>query len=112
LDAGLRGKLTLVSTPAWYDKTTVVSTWVQEAKRPTEWLSLDKNDNDLIRYLTYFIKALQGIEGDIGADVLTTLGVSQASQVEILLTTLNNEIAASGGKLFFILEDYHLIEIP
>ncbi|MFC1879623.1 hypothetical protein ACFLZW_06875, partial [Chloroflexota bacterium] len=57
LDAGLRGKLTLVSAPAGFGKTTLVSEWVRGCGRPIAWFSLDKNDNDLARLLTYLIAA-------------------------------------------------------
>ncbi|HLO16442.1 MAG TPA: hypothetical protein VK206_16540, partial [Anaerolineales bacterium] len=68
LDAGLSGKLTLVSAPAGFGKTTMVSEWIRYCGHPTAWLSLDKNDNDLSRFLIYLIAALQRIDPEIGAD--------------------------------------------
>ncbi len=59
LNAGLHGKLTLVSTPAGFGKTMLISEWVRHYGRPAAWFSLDKNDNELTRFLTYFIAALQ-----------------------------------------------------
>ena len=66
VNAGLNGKLTLISAPAGFGKTTLVSEWVAGCERPAAWLSLDEGDNDLARFLAYLIGALQTIEGDIG----------------------------------------------
>ena len=52
-------RLTLVSAPAGFGKTTLVSEWVAGCGRPAAWLSLDDGDNDLTRFLTYLVAALQ-----------------------------------------------------
>ena len=90
LDHGLDGKLTLVSAPAGFGKTTLVSQWVRHCSCPVTWLSLDKNDNDLDRFLSYLIAALQIIDGDIGADIQASLGEAQSPQFKTLLTRLVN----------------------
>ena len=61
LNAGLPAgrKLTLVSAPAGFGKTTLVSEWVARCERPAAWLSLDEGDNDPTRFLTYLVAALQ-----------------------------------------------------
>ena len=110
LNTSLRGKVTLLSAPAGFGKTTLVSEWVQHLGRPVAWLSLDKNDNDLTRFLTYLIAALQRIAEDIGIDIQAALGESQSPKYEILLTRLVNEIDAIPEKFILILDDYHLIE--
>lgn len=109
LETGSRGKLTLVSAPAGYGKTTLVSSWAQQTPNPVVWLSLDENDNDLGRFLTYIVVALQQINSSLGIDTLTALQSSQSPQVEILLTMLVNEIAASEKKMTLVLDDCHLI---
>ena len=65
LNAGLHHKLTLVSAPAGFSMTTLVSEWIYASKRPIAWLSLDKSDNDLTRFLSYFIAALKTIAEDM-----------------------------------------------
>ena len=67
LNEGLHGKLTLISAPAGFGKTTLVSEWVAGCERnPVAWLSLDEGDNDPTRFLTYLIAALQTIAANIG----------------------------------------------
>jgi LuxR family transcriptional regulator, maltose regulon positive regulatory protein len=109
LNAGLSGKLTLVSAPAGFGKTTVVSEWVRECGHPAAWLSLDKNDNDLSRFLIYLIAALQRIDAQIGIDVQPALEESLSPHFENLLTRLLREIESLPAKSILVLDDYHQI---
>ena len=63
-------KLTLISAPAGFGKTTLASEWITDCGRPTAWLSLDEGDNDPTRFLTYLIAALQTISANTGAGAL------------------------------------------
>jgi LuxR family maltose regulon positive regulatory protein len=110
LDAGLSGKLTLVSAPAGFGKTTLVSEWVRDLAHPTAWLSLDKNDNDLSRFLIYLIAALQRIDSQIGGQVQAVLEESSSPHFEILLTRLISEMERLPEKSIIVLDDYHLID--
>ena len=67
LNEGLHRKLTLISAPAGFGKTTLVSEWVAGCERPVAWLSLDEGDSDPTRFLTYLVAALQTIAPKIGA---------------------------------------------
>src|SRR3990170_16823 len=78
LNDGLHRKLTLISAPAGFGKTTLVSEWVAGCERPAAWLSLDEGDNDLTRFLTYLVAALQTIMANIGEGLL---GVLQSPQL-------------------------------
>jgi LuxR family maltose regulon positive regulatory protein len=109
LDSGLRGVISIVSAPAGYGKTTLVSAWAAQTENPVIWLSLDENDNDLTRFLTFLVKAIQQIDADIGADVLAALDSTQSPQAEILLTILINGIAARERQFTLVLDDCHLI---
>jgi LuxR family maltose regulon positive regulatory protein len=109
LNKELHRKLTLVSAPAGFGKTSMVSEWVRDCDRPVGWLSLDKNDNDVTRFLTYLIAALQQIDEDIGIDIQAALGESQSLNYEALLTKLVNEIESIPDKSIIVLDDYHLI---
>lgn len=119
LNEGLSRKLTLISAPAGFGKTTLVSEWVAACARPTAWLSLDEGDGDLTRFLTYLVAALQAIDvadegaagdGEIGAEVLGMLHAPQPAATEAILTTLLNEIAAIPNDFALVLDDYHVIE--
>ena len=81
LNQGLESKLTLISAPAGYGKTTLAADWLSQLTiyQPQfyignyGWLSLDKGDNQPARFLSYFVAALQNINGQIGQDLMTML---------------------------------------
>ncbi len=110
LNAGLDRKLSLISAPAGFGKTTLLSEWVASCGRPVAWLSLDAGDNDPVRFLSYFVAALQTIHQDIGQSVIAALQSSQPPPTQAVLTTLINEIAAVPERFVFILDDYHVID--
>ena len=103
-------KLTLISAPAGFGKSTLVSEWIAGSKRPAAWLSLDKADNDPIRFLIYIIAALQTIVTKIGAGTLGLLQSPQPPSIESILTSLLNEIATLPDNLILVLDDYHVID--
>jgi LuxR family maltose regulon positive regulatory protein len=109
LNTGLHRKLSLVSAPAGFGKTTLVSSWIHQYERPVAWISLDENDNDLRVFFTYFIAALQRIDLNIGVNILNTIQASQTLQVSSLLTMLVNEIDAIEEEIVLVLDDYHRI---
>jgi LuxR family maltose regulon positive regulatory protein len=118
LNEGLHHKLTLISAPAGFGKTTLLSEWAVGCDRPVAWLSLGEGDNDLTRYMTYFVTALQTIEpalseaegANIGEGVLSAFHASQPPPIESVLTGLLNEIAAVQTQFAFVLDDYHAIK--
>ena len=123
LNAGLHGKLALISAPAGFGKTTLLTDWLNnlganaEEETQTEnriaWLSLDENDNDYTRFLTYFVTALNRIKATktaIGGEALSLLQSPQPPPAETVLTSLINEITTVPDKIILILDDYHLIE--
>jgi LuxR family maltose regulon positive regulatory protein len=71
LKAGLHHKLTLVSAPAGFGKTALVSEWVASCERPAAWFSLDEGDNGPTRFLSYSIAALRTIEANIAEGALS-----------------------------------------
>ncbi len=111
-------RLTLISAPAGFGKTTLVSEWIAGCGRPAAWLSLEEGDNNLTRFLIYLIAALQtlalskigGIAANIGAGVLAMLQSPQLPSTESILATLLNEIATISDSFILVLDDYHVID--
>src|SRR6266487_6907986 len=107
LNEGLHRKLTLISAPAGFGKTTLVSEWVEGIERPTAWLSLDEGDNDLTRFLTYLVAALQTIAATIGEGVLGVLHSPQPPPTALMLTALLNDLTTIQDQFVLVLDDYH-----
>jgi LuxR family maltose regulon positive regulatory protein len=111
LNAGLRRKLILLSAPAGFGKTTLLSEWLADCHRPAAWLSLDEGDNDPARFLTYLVAALQTIAAHAGEKVLGVLQSLQAPPTDALLTALLNDITAAISDHFVVVfDDYHVID--
>ncbi len=110
LNEGLHRKLTLISAPAGFGKTTLVSEWVAGCGLPVAWLSLDQADNDPARFLIYLIAALRTVAPDIGEGVLGVLQSPQPPPTEAILTALLNEIDSMPDNFVLVLDDYHLID--
>src|SRR5688572_7082707 len=108
LEESSRRKLTLISAPAGFGKTTLVSEWLGEAGRPAAWVSLDETDNDLSRFLSYLIAGLQTLEPDVGSGVAGVLQLPRLSQAESLLTALLNDLSSLDREIVLVLDDYHL----
>ncbi len=103
-------KLTLISAPAGFGKTSLVSEWVASCYQKVAWLSLDEGDNDPTRFLTYLVAALQTIAANIGEGVLGVLQAPQPPSIESILTTLLNEITTVPDNFVLVLDDYHVID--
>jgi len=113
LNGGLDRKLTLISAPAGFGKSTLISDWIHQTKEDIVWLSLDENDNNQARFLTYLITALskaEVIEKPISRGALEMLKSPQVPSYVDILTTLINEVAALSGNIILVLDDYHLID--
>lgn len=107
--------MTLISAPAGFGKTTLVSEWIKSCNLPAAWLSLDAGDNDPIRFLTYLVAAFQTLAqkngGDtIGAGTLALLQSMQPPAPESILTTLVNELSSISDNFILVLDDYHVID--
>jgi len=121
LDEGLAlgRRLTLISAPAGFGKTTLLSEWIADCGlriADCGWLSLDEGDNDPARFWAYLIAALRTVHATIGEGARSVLQSPQPPPAESVLADLINEIAAIPGtadsparSLILVLDDYHLI---
>lgn len=105
-----RRQLTVVSAPAGFGKTTLVSEWIASNEIPAAWISLDEGDDNPSRFLTYLIAALQTLFSGLGDDILSALRSSQALPIETHLTSLLNELAASEEDFVLVLDDYQMVD--
>lgn len=101
----------LISAAAGFGKTTLVSEWLATLTPEVRvaWLSLDESDNDLTRFLTYLVAAVQTIALNIGAATLSALQSSQSPSTDVLLTALLNDLTTVGD-VVLVLDDYHVID--
>lgn len=134
LDAALHHKLTLISAPAGFGKTTLLSEWVHASDVQVAWISLDEGDNDPERFTRYLIAALQQIAPEVGREALEALHAAQLPSLpgygervpldgesgaermppwlEMALVALINELDALSEAFVLVLDDYHLITVP
>jgi len=112
LAEGLREgrKLTLVTAPAGFGKTTLLSEWIaatlrQESAVRVAWLSLEAGDNDPARFLTYLAAALGQADSEIGS-----VDRNPQQPIDEALAALINEVALSTHKILLVLDDFQLID--
>jgi len=109
--------LTLISAPAGFGKSTLLSVWIDQRKRQdpkfrVAWLSLDEGDNDPSRFLLYLAAALQGVEPSCGADAIAALHSPQPPSFASILTDLINELDGISRDILLVLDDYHAVDSP
>jgi ubiquinone/menaquinone biosynthesis C-methylase UbiE len=104
LNDGLRHPLTLVSAPAGFGKTTLLSEWIPQSERCVAWVSLDEGDNDLTRFWAYVISVLQGLKASLGEKTLSPLQSPQPVPLESSFCLPSNSIAMSVDRI-----DYDVI---
>lgn len=109
LNAGLDRKLTLISAPAGYGKTTLVEHWLRTHERPVAWLTLDSGDNDPHQFMSYLLAALRRVEPDFGVQTEAALQSNPPPDIQALVPGLIQATASVDGPFTLVLDDYHVI---
>lgn len=109
LNAGPGGKLILISAPAGSGKTTLIASSVADTTALVAWVSLDKDDNRVGRFLAYLIAACQKVANGIGDEAVRLLAASPQTPAGVVLTSLINDLDAAGEEIVLVLDDYHVI---
>lgn len=108
LNAGLNHRLTLISAPAGFGKTTLVADWLSAVEWRAVWVSLDEDDNDLVQFFTYAAAAVQQVEG-VDKEIQRLLRAPQPASPKSLATALINDCAAALTPFVLVFDDYHVI---
>jgi LuxR family maltose regulon positive regulatory protein len=118
LDRGTASKLVLVSAPAGFGKTTLLSEWLAAGpaasadERLVAWLSLDRGDNDPASFWACVIAALRTAASGVGESALALLQAPQRPPIVTVLTVLLNDLGAVAAGIVLVLDDYHVIDAP
>ncbi len=108
LNQGLGRKLTLISAPAGFGKTTLISDWVKQHDIPTLWISLGKTDRDPVAFLSCVIACFQGIDPTYGQNALKLLQSSNKPSNEAIVGLLINDLLQVNQDYVLVLDDFHL----
>jgi LuxR family maltose regulon positive regulatory protein len=112
LNMSVECPLTLVSAPAGFGKTTLLSTWLLSLppERPQiAWVSLDEGDNEPVLFWMYVLTALDSQQPGLSTQLITYLQTQQTPPLRSVLQMLINRIAEQSKPFLLILDDYHLI---
>lgn len=110
--AARRQRLTVVSAPAGYGKTTLLADWARTTHNPIAWLSLSETDDERDRVLRYLLAAWERIQPEVAAGPLGILLSAQSPNPVAVLSAFLNATAQLPAGLVFVLDDYHLIQDP
>jgi LuxR family maltose regulon positive regulatory protein len=102
----------LLSAPAGFGKTTLLSDWLTTITYPCAWLSLDESDNDPVQFLSYLAAALCPIDEKLGHLLKMLLQSAPLPPAHTLMISLINDLNRFGRELVVVLDNYHLVTSP
>lgn len=105
----MESQLMLVCAPAGYGKSTFAVEWLQSLKLANAWLTLDEGDNDISRFLAYFLAAIRMTGVTIGKDIEHLASEVGIKTVTTVMTLLINAIVESSDRKIIVLDDFHVI---
>lgn len=111
LDSGRVQPLTLVAAPSGYGKSVLISSWLALCDWQSAWLSLDKDDNDLRQFLSYFVAAVQSIYPHACEDIQYLARTPQLPTLSTLVSRLSNELDAIDQPFILAIDDYQMIDV-
>lgn len=109
LDDGLTRKLILISAPAGFGKSTIISDWTSQKNIATAWFSIDNNDNDIVDFITYIIYAIRQLHPNFGDTALELIKSNSQGSIESAINILINDSIEIKQDILLVLDDYHLI---
>lgn len=109
LTDGMESKLTLITAPAGYGKTTLMSEWVKHCDAFVAWVSLDRHDNEFVQFWSYVIAAIKKAHPKFGDSALLFLSNAETSSTESFIAVILNELNSLSSELVIVLDDFHVI---
>lgn len=109
LNQGIQGKLILVSAPAGYGKTTLITSWLVNKKLPVAWVSVDAGDNEYFRFFSYLLESLRQQDLKVGKTLLQTLQSPMPPSLDIFVEMFLKDISSISQECILVIDDYHLV---
>ena len=104
--------LTLVSAPAGYGKSTLVSSWLEASGWPGAWVSLEHDDSDLRQFVTYVLAAIRTLFPEVCRNIHTLLNVPDLPPLSVVVPALSNDLDQIDHDFILVMDDYHVIQEP
>jgi len=109
LETNIEKPLTLISAPAGYGKSVLMSSWLEESRLPSAWISLDHHDNDFRTFAAYFLASLRGLHSNLGKEVQALLQTPRLPPPHVIAHSLMNDLERTKGRFILAMDDYHFI---
>ena len=103
-------QMTLISAPPGFGKSTCAAEWVSGLNLPTAWVSLDRSDDDPVRFFACLLAALQRVDEALGQEIRLVVNSGQVPPAEVIATSLINDIIESGVRFLLLLDDFQVIQ--